>query len=63
MTKEEFKKELELLNEKVINFKDHEHKQGKVPTAFGKIERQPKTIPSKKLEHKRRLRYESLTRR
>ena len=63
MTKEKFKKELEQLNQKVINFKDHEHKQGKVPTAFGKIERQPKTIPSKKLEHKRRLRHDSLTKR
>lgn len=63
MTKEEFKKKLELLNEKVINFKEHQHKQGKVPTAFGKIERQPKAIPSKKLEHKRRLRHDSLTKR
>ena len=62
MTIHQFKKELELLNEKVINFKKYEHIQGHSPQAFGKTPRQRKVIPSKLTEHKMRLRNESLSR-
>jgi len=55
MTIDEYKKQLELMTDKVVNFSKYKTKVGRGPICFGKSEFVEET-PSQLLNHKKRLR-------